>query len=595
MSTRPESSPPLDRRDLLFLSLILIVALGMRLAHWRFQEIVSVDGTSYIRLARTFLGGPPYQTAQPPGYPLLLTPLLALLKGDGVLAARITALIAGLGVLIPFYLLGRRLLGSTWALAAGLALALSPLATRYSIVTMSETSYMLLALLTILAARADRPLLTGLMGGLAFHVRPEALLLTGAAALLKGIRPKWWATAALAFVVAGAVPALVYNHATSGEWALTRKGITLVPTDATGGEYSSANLNLPRQNLTLTQRISQYGGAAIRGYPRRLGTEVRQLASTAGWPALAAALAGIVPGTALLVAGLPQVLTVPLFPGIVLGPRMILPVLPFVLLLALAFARRLRGGPRLAALALLAAGWAVGNVPAAKELRIQEDGLYPELVAAGRALRPVASDRTLVFDRKPYTAFYAGTRYQTTPLGDYHATINAMIDAGGDYLVVDEAVVSIFRPELRPLINDSASILNDPRLDPVYVDLSLKERHTIVYRIVRPGGPPPPGGDTRRVRAILSSLPHDPRLHARHAELFWLAGRSEESLREYELAMAAGPLLAADYKNMAILLLELGRDPARALDLVNRARQLDPGQADLDEIERRVRAATAGR
>lgn len=594
MSTRLEPPPPLDRRDILFLVTILAVALGLRLAHWRFQEIVSVDGTSYIRLARTFLGGPPYQTAQPPGYPLLITPLLALLKGDGVLAARIIALVCGVGLLVPLYLLGRRLLGAPWALAAGLAMALSPLAARYSIVTMSESPYMLLAILTMLAAWSDRAILTGLAGGLAFHVRPEAMLLTGAAALLKGLRPKWWAAAALAFLLAGAAPALLYNHATSGEWALTRKAVTLVPTDATGGEYSSANLNLPRQDLSLNERISRYGGAAIRGYPRRLWTELRQLAAAAGWPALAAAMVGIGPGTALLVAGLPQLLTVPFFPGIVLGPRMILPVLPFVILLALAFAKRLRGRMRAAALVVLAAGWAVGNVPDARTLRIQEDGWYPELVSAGRALRPAVTEQTLVFDRKPYTAFYAGTRYQTTPLGDYHATINAMIEAGGDYVVVDEAVVNIFRPELRPLINDSASILNDPRLEPVYVDLSLKDRHTIVYRIVRPGGPPP-AGDSRKVRAILASLPHDPRLHARHAELFWLAGRNEESLREYELAMAAGPLLAADCKNMAILLVELGRDPARAIELVNRARQLDPTQTDLDEIERRARAATGGR
>jgi len=51
---------------------------------WRFQWIVSVDGTTYIRLARYFLGGPFIDTQQPPGYPFLISLPLRAVGGDGV-------------------------------------------------------------------------------------------------------------------------------------------------------------------------------------------------------------------------------------------------------------------------------------------------------------------------------------------------------------------------------------------------------------------------------------------------------------------------------------------------------------------------------
>ena len=75
---------PFDRLDRVIVATLLAVGLVVRLLTWPHQAIVTVDGTSYIRLAHDLLGGQHYFTVQPPGYPILMMPLLLAMGGDGV-------------------------------------------------------------------------------------------------------------------------------------------------------------------------------------------------------------------------------------------------------------------------------------------------------------------------------------------------------------------------------------------------------------------------------------------------------------------------------------------------------------------------------
>lgn len=599
--SRPFAFRP-DRPDLLLALLLAVVALAARLPFWRFQEIVSVDGTSYIRLAKMLLGGPHYLTAQPPGYPVLMLPALALLGGDGVSAARLTALLCGVAVVPLFYVLARPWLGRAGALLGGLVLALTPLAIRYSLTTMSEAPYTLFAVAAVLAALRERPTLAAALGSLAFHIRPEGLVLTAALALLQGLRPKTWLRFAAVFLLVGALPAVVFNGATSGDWTLTRKGINIVPDSPVLNESIEGRAAVANESLGLTDRLARFGGDALRAWPGRFVAELGHLAGALGVPFLLAALAGLALTLRagawpqrLAVAGLVQLLLVPFFAGVAPVPRLVVPLFPFVALFAgvavhRAFARGVAPGG--VALALVLGGWLVAAVPDSRDLTLQEDGYYPEQVIAGRALAPVFDDTTLVLDRKPYVAFYGGAQYAQVPFGAYHASIKAAQDAGADYLVVNESVVAVFRPELLPLVKDGFTVAHEPRLEPIYFDPSLLGRHTVVYRVMKPGEiPRPEDPAVDRARSLLSRLPHDSTLHGLHGELLWLGGRHEEARAEYEAALAAGTMLAVDYKNLARLVLGLEGNPSRAADLLRRGLELAPERTDIRELLEEIEAA----
>ncbi|TPW10290.1 MAG: hypothetical protein FD129_1946, partial [bacterium] len=151
----------------------------------------------------------------------------------------------------------------------------------------------------------------------------------------------------------------------------------------------------------------------------------KHLGHAVGWPLVLLALAGVVlvlggsdPGRhRLAVAGLAQLLFVPFFGGVAPVPRLIVPVLPFVLLLSVVAMARLIGARRrlgLAVAGVVTVGWLMAAIPEARQLKLQEDGYYPELVRAGRELAGRIPPDALVLDRKPYTAFYAGCRSAVT-------------------------------------------------------------------------------------------------------------------------------------------------------------------------------------
>jgi hypothetical protein len=593
-----------DRKSAAILGGVLLVSTLVRLLAWQFHPIVSVDGTTYIRLARYLVGGPFIDTQQPPGYPALIALVLPLAPaGDSVVAARLVDLVCGILLLIPFFLMARRSFGAWPAGIVTLLLGLTPLAIRYSVTTMSESPYVLFVLLSVLAATRKRDGLAGALSGIAFLVRPEGIVLPGALAVARGVKPRAWLLLALGFLAFGAVPAILFNHHTTGRWTLTRKVVNITGDDFWRNEVE--NTMQKRRDPGLLDRVRANSGAIARSYPDRLLAELSNLGRSAGWPFVAALGPGLMVAAARLpAAGLAQALFVPLFPGVPPVARLVLPLLPFVLYFGFALARRLgereakgAGNPwatwsaRLV-VAILIGGWLVAAVPEAGNLRMHEDGFYPELVAAGEAMKSIVTSSTLIFDRKPYTAFYAGTRYETTPLGSYQETVDEILKRKGDYLVVDESVTEYFRPALLPLVRDSATMLGDPRLDLVYFDPTYKDRHVAIYRVVRPGGPPPmPGPGLDQLRGLIATrIPHDPALHGLHAELLALAGRTEEAIAEYEKAVQVNPR-AEDLSNLAALLLERGRDARRALELAEQAARLEPSNGAYQLVVVRARTA----
>jgi hypothetical protein len=467
---------------------------------------------------------------------------------------------------------------------------------RYSVTTMSEAPYLLFVLLAVLAVDSGRPMAGGILGGLSFLIRPEGLVMTAGLSLFQGRRFRAFVPLLFGFVLSGVVPALLFNHHTSGQWTLTRKGVNITSADGTMNEPTPERTVNPPEEVPLAERIRLHAGSMRRAYPGRLVSEARHLARAVGWPAVVLLPVGILAGPALAAGALLPALAVPLFPGVPPAERLVVPLIPFVLLLAGSAARRVGAWPAVPrrgtwiVAVVLAVGWLAATVPRVRSLTINEDGYFPELVQAGRALAPMVTDTTLVFCRKPYTAFYAGARYQTTPLGEYHATIDAVRAAGGDFLVVSEVVSHIYRPALLPLVEDSGTMFSDPRLKLVYFDPTYAERHVAVYRVLRPGAPEPPGLPPDQVAVIRSRIPHDPKRHRFHAQMHFLAGRSEAMLQELEWAVEANPEDIMSLRSLAAALLDLNGDPARAFQMAEQALRLKPDDREALALMERARA-----
>ena len=120
------------------------VAIGAIVRLWAigFQPHVTVDGTEYIAVAESLLAGRPLPSIFPPGYPLLIALPLAL-GIERVTSAALVSLVAGALLAWPVWSLARGVLGRAAALAAALVAALHPELVRFSVLSMSESAYLL--------------------------------------------------------------------------------------------------------------------------------------------------------------------------------------------------------------------------------------------------------------------------------------------------------------------------------------------------------------------------------------------------------------------------------------------------------------------
>ncbi|HEX7879159.1 MAG TPA: hypothetical protein VF720_07095, partial [Candidatus Eisenbacteria bacterium] len=230
-----------------------------------------------------------------------------------------------------------------------------------------------------------------------------------------------------------------------------------------------------------------------------------------GWLPMIMAIPGLAGPAGLLAAGLAQFVFLPLtFIGA--RVRYIVPFLPILWILSVVAIETLTSrGIRAAAAALLLLSIAWGAWNGRDLYTMNEDGYFPELVEAGKFLKELSTSATVVYDRKPYTAFYAGAVGRFTPAGDYNAILDEVRAKGGDYLVVNEWVAAHFRPALTPLARDANVIDAETRLVPIYFDVASPGHRTLIYRVVRPGGPAAMPGEDEVRAGILAYLSSPPR------------------------------------------------------------------------------------
>jgi len=176
-----------------FLPILLILALGLRVAWWAlYVDVIENEGVEYTRLARNWFGGDGYvssfggtHTLFPPAYPLLIG-LTRPFAGSEEAAARLVSLLAGLLLVWAVYRLALELFSPTAAGFAGLLCAAHPLLVALSVSTYSEGLYIgLAAAATFLVVRCvgapSWPLAcgAGVLTGGAYLTRPEGIVLAG--------------------------------------------------------------------------------------------------------------------------------------------------------------------------------------------------------------------------------------------------------------------------------------------------------------------------------------------------------------------------------------------------------------------------------
>ncbi len=462
-------------RDLLAWLPVLVlvtVALILRIRLAVANEFPTVDGVQYMHQALYLLahGRPPF-SCFPPGWPALISvPMLWLDKADPMdllrAAQGVNVAASTLLGLLTFFLLRRRL-GYLPALLGLAVMALLPANLILAKGDLSDTTYACGLLVSWLLYDRGRKGASGLLFGLTYLVRPEAII--AAVALLA--HETWLRRrpprAMLLGLMTPVLPYLVFIRTASGTWGLSSKDVAL-------GQSLSAHPGL--------------------GYLDLIWSNLRLLAplltGMLGLPLVILALWGLIRARSRWLWMLAPLLPVPLIINPMVA-RFWVPYVPFFLLGAGLAIRELaarfpsRRWPATLLLALLALG---GLYQATRDDMIyvkHDTEAFFGLKDAGAWLKPQVDPETIIAAYKPYTSFWAGCRFAKLPDDD---NIDALLtwtrNSGARYLIVNVLVTRTLMPVLDPLLQKPLPPRLARRLELVQLfEYDLTEHNTAVYRV----------------------------------------------------------------------------------------------------------------
>ena len=238
-----------SKRHTFAIAAIIVAAflLRLELTH-SLPRMVKWDESDYLLLGRNLVTGHGYTTGfepeihHPPFFPLI-TGAIYLAVGDLEKSSDIAYALFGGLMLLPIFVLARRIYGYPTAYLAAILLAIYPVLTVVGLYwgTMLEPLYIFLlfgALVTWLIGMEERRpgmmAVAGMMFAMGFLTRPEPVVYFGIFFLVslfwrfrnlvaKGTRLRLCASFVVAFLLTAA-PYLVYMHAQTGHWTLSEKG-----------------------------------------------------------------------------------------------------------------------------------------------------------------------------------------------------------------------------------------------------------------------------------------------------------------------------------------------------------------------------------
>jgi 4-amino-4-deoxy-L-arabinose transferase-like glycosyltransferase len=180
-----------QERTGLLLLLIVVSALFIRAScAVLFTGEMDGEGAEYTRIAQDLIAGKGYVGMATPGTQLFFPPLFPFLiagvtwtVGNADVAAHIVSVLFGTLLVLPVFLIARRMFGERTALAAATLTAFHPYFIMFSVSVFCEWTFLTLLLAAIYSAMhaASNPTaralaLSGALYGLSFLVRPDSFI-----------------------------------------------------------------------------------------------------------------------------------------------------------------------------------------------------------------------------------------------------------------------------------------------------------------------------------------------------------------------------------------------------------------------------------
>lgn len=484
-----------DREDLthaatrLGLPLVLGLALALRLFLAAGNSGLTMDSPLYVRMAEDVRAGRTEPAPAHEGYPLLIAAASSVIPGRE-LPGRAVSLVASLALVAIVWLAARRHVPPGAALVPAALVTLHPLLAVFGGAVMTESAFLALACAGVLGLDAGRAAVGGVLLGAAWWVRPEAAVIAPVAILFAPLRgrQRWLA---LVLAAAAALPHSLALRGTQGSWSVTPKSVLVraPAANARGEEWRLADPAAFPDSVGLGQRLARDGVAIARAYPARLAAQGQRVLEAWPAPLALASLAGI-----LLLRGrsgwlgflvLPLVIPLLAVPAELRFAQLLLPSLAILagVACARAWARSLRVGAAVSALAVLGAAWAWTGPAGARALAF-DDGPMTAMHGAGAWLAGHSGPDAVVMDRKSFVPFFAGRRHVQLPDEPLDVILAHARASGATHLVVEEHVVRTLRPQLAPLL-DRDSLRGESRVRLVFATRPAPGDGVAVFEVVR--------------------------------------------------------------------------------------------------------------
>lgn len=449
----------------LYLALILVSVLT-RLPILRSFDLVTFDGTSYVKQAKAILAGTPGGGAFPIGYPLA-TAIFIPVIGDGVRAAQLVSFLASIGAAIVIYRLARRFVPKDKAFFCALVVSVNPLFIRLSLMTFSESLYIFWVCLALLFYAANRDVGFGATMGLASITRPEAIAIFGVLMLLRIRSPKrLWVPATLFLVLFAANSA--YLSVATGRTVILPKS-EFLGTSAERWQLRETSVDFEGKDEAF-EAIRDKSEPESANYLRRLPEELLSLHRYVLPVLLLLAILGMVKRPGFVGAALVPFFFVPAF-TVRSEARYLLPYVPILILYGFIGVECIRRRmARRIAYILITIGVVVSFIINYREMAAPVNPEYIASKRAGLRFRDMVAPTDKIADRKPFFAFYAGGRYIEIPIAPYEDVMEFLVDEDVKLLSLHKVTTHYYRPALRPLIYDRPAINGELRLTQVYYD-----------------------------------------------------------------------------------------------------------------------------
>jgi hypothetical protein len=465
MESHIESQPaPSARRSLterqVYL-LLIVLGLLVRLPFVGSFDMVTFDGTYYINTARSLMRGSLGGVSFPVGYPFFIGLFVPFMR-DGVMAARAVSFVAGVGGLLVLYALARQFVGRKSAVLASVLLALNPLFTRYSMISMSESIYVFWVLLALLLFAKKRYLLFGFAMGLAAITRPEAVPIMAALVVVTIKKPRRVLALLAGFVLLFSANSLILSRA-KGRLIILPKIEALQSVATHWTEREAVTEGVSKETTEQLAREQAKTHNRIEDYVLRLPDELAMLHRHVLSAVFVLALAAMVYRHGFLLAALLPFLIFPVFTDRT-DARWILPYVPIMILYGVMGAGLFRNRYlKVTAYVLIVA--TAGLAAWMNREQVLEPGgeAYASTKDAALRFKDQVSPSDKVADRKPYFAFYAGGQYVEIPMAPYEDTMRYLEEEQVKLLSLHVATTHDFRPALAPLLHDPTMINGELR------------------------------------------------------------------------------------------------------------------------------------